>query len=231
MPASTPSCSSVATTPRFPTAGDGLSHYRTLAARGTPFVLVNGRHTDLPAPHVLCDEEAAARRSVELLVRLGHTRIGCVLGSTRFVPTRRFERGFRAALDTLGLDEPHGAIAHAPFTVEGGRAGTARLIEHDITAVICGNDLMALGAQLAARAHPEVAAEFSVIGYDGTDFTGFTDPPLTTHRQPFEDMSQLIADAALAEIGGSSRFRDRYLFEADLLLRQSTHSLHTPVPR
>ena len=89
--------------------------------------------------------------------------------------------------------------------------------------MIAGNDLMALGAVQAARVRS--GPPVSVIGYDGTDMTQLTDPPLTTLRQPFEDMAQLIVEAVLAESAGDPRFRDHSVFEPQLVARATTHSV------
>lgn len=201
--------------------GADLAHYRRLHAAGTPFVLVNGAATDLDVPHVRCDEGAGARQAVAHLIKLGHTRIGCLLGPARYIPTHRFIAGYRATMASHGLAEPPGAIVETAFTLEGGRAGATRLLDNGITAMIAGNDLMALGAVLASRSRDD--APVSVVGYDGTDMTQVTDPPLTTLRQPFEDMAQLIVDAILSEIDGSSHFRDHYVFEPQLIARGTTH--------
>ena len=98
-----------------------LSHYEELSVSGMPMVFVNGHRTNLPVPHVLCDEEAGARMAVTYLAQLGHTRIGCVLGSDRYVPTRRFVSGYRRALFDAALIEPEGGIIDGAFTLEGGR--------------------------------------------------------------------------------------------------------------
>ncbi len=205
--------------------GGDLGHYRRLHADGTPFVFVNGTATDLPVPHVRCDECAGARKAVSHLIQLGHTRIGCLLGSSRYIPTVRFVDGYRETMAAHGLTEPADAIAEVPFTLEGGRAGATRLIDQGITAMIAGNDLMALGAILAGRAR---GIEISVVGYDGTDMTMFTDPPLTTLRQPFEDMAQLVGEAIVSEIEGNERFRDHFVFEPQLLARNTTQALVAP---
>lgn len=200
-----------------------LSHYERLHDAGVPIVLVNGIATDLDVPHVRCDEEAGARQAVSHLIKLGHTRIGLLLGSRRYIPTLRFIDGYRDTMEQHGLDEPADAIVETAFTLEGGRAGATRLLDNGITAMVAGNDLMALGAVLASRVRNEPPV--SVIGYDGTDMTQLTDPPLTTLRQPFEDMAQLIVDAVLDEVDGVRRLRDHYVFEPQLVERATTHSM------
>jgi alanine racemase len=201
----------------------GLELYQELLDEGMPFVLVNGRATTLETPQVYCDEGAGARQAVAHLVELGHQRIGCLLGTERFVPTHRFVSGYRTAMAAAALQEPDDAIVETLFTLEGGRAGATRLLQRGITGIIAGNDLMALGSiHAATRAGLDVPAEVSVVGYDGTDLTALTNPPLTTLRQPFEDMAQLVVDALLSEIDGSRRFRDLYVFEPQLVARETT---------
>ncbi len=198
-----------------------LQLYRDLVDREIPIVLVNGGETALPVPHVWSDEGIAAQRGVEHLSALGHTRIGCVLGSRRYRPTHRFIEGYERAMGALGLELI--PIVETAFTLEGGRAGARRLLSDDVTGLICANDLMAMGAVAAARTSGRsVPADVSVIGYDGTDSFATTDPPLTTLRQPFADMGDMVAEALRSEIIGARRFRDHYVFAPELVARAST---------
>lgn len=194
------------------------SHYDRLVTDGTPVVLVNGRDTGIDVPHVRCDEEIGARKAVEHLIGLGHTEIGCVVGPALYVPTRRLVSGYRDTLAERHLSEPPGAVAEVPFTLEGGRAGAIRLLETGLTAVIASNDLMALGAISASRS---LDRDLAVVGYDGTEFTALSNPPLTTLRQPFEEMTRMITDAVIDEIHGGHHFRDQFVFEPDLVVRES----------
>jgi DNA-binding LacI/PurR family transcriptional regulator len=204
------------------------SHYERLVADDRPMVFVNGAATGIDRPHIWCDEAAGARQAVSHLLALGHTQIGCLLGPPKYVATQRFITGYRSVMADAGLPEPADAIVDATFTLEGGRAGAARLIDRGITAMIAGNDLMALGAVLATKSDSS-SGRIAVIGYDGTSLTAFTDPPLTTLRQPFEDMAQLIADAILSEIDMSNRFRDNFVFEPQLVVRDSARSFGKPM--
>lgn len=200
-----------------------LDNYRRLLEHDRSIVLVNGRVTDLPAPHIRCDESVGAIKATRHLIQLGHRRIGCLLGSNRYVPTSRFLSGYRRAMAQSGLAEPDGSVVESVFTLEGGRAGGTRLIENGITGVIAGNDLMALGAIHAAQTSGlRIPHEMSVVGYDGTELTALTSPSLTTLRQPFEDMARLISDAVINEMAGGRRFRDHYVFEPELMARGST---------
>ncbi len=203
-----------------------LANYNRLVDAGIPVAFLNGIDTGLPAPHIWCDEGVGARKAIDHLVSLGHSRIGCVLGPSRYIPTTRFIAGYHEAMAAHGLTADDDAIVAAPFTLEGGRAGATRLIRRGITAVITGNDLMALGA-LAAAKTAGVESTFSAVGYDGTDFSSLTSPALTTLRQPFQEMADLLVDTLTDQIENVSPAHEAYVFEPDLVVRNSTHALVT----
>ena len=97
------------------------------------------------------------------------------------------------------------------------------LIATGHTAIICGSDLMALGAIRAARARGlDVPADISVVGYDDSPLIAFTDPPLTTVRQPVQAMGHAAVSALVAEINGVRGTRTELLFHPELIVRGST---------
>ena len=129
--------------------------YRTLLDRGLPVVFVNGYVAGVPAPFVSADDRVAMDIAVAHLAALGHRRVGLAIGPSRFMPSARKHEGFVAALGThLGLSatEARSWIAETIFSVEGGAAATEQLLEQGATAVVCGSDMMAIGAIRAARA-------------------------------------------------------------------------------
>lgn len=208
---------------RHAETGGDHTVYKELLANEIPFVLVNGADSGLPVPHIWADESIAAERAVAHLITLGHTKIGCVLGTTRFVPTNRFITGYERAMAAAGLEVPKAAIMHTSFTFEGGLASGRSLVSREFTGLICGNDLMALGAVTAARRlHRSVPGDVSIVGYDGTPTSSISDPPLTTVRQPYEAMGQMISDALISEIDQSHQFRQNLVFDPVLVVRSST---------
>jgi DNA-binding LacI/PurR family transcriptional regulator len=158
------------------------------------------------------------------LVQLGHTRIGLAIGPDRFVPVIRKIAGFRASMHTLlGRDDVEELIERTMFSVEGGDTAGARLLEKGCTAVVCGSDLMALGAIRAVRrAGLRVPEDFSVVGYDDSPLIAFTDPPLTTVRQSVQPMAEAAVRALLDEIRGEPTPRAEYVFRPELVVRAST---------
>jgi DNA-binding LacI/PurR family transcriptional regulator len=123
----------------------------------------------------------------------------------------------------LGRDDVEELIERTLFSVEGGDTAGARLIEKGCTAVVCGSDLMALGAIRAARRTGlRVPDDFSVVGYDDSPLIPFTDPPLTTVRQSVAAMSEAAVRALLDEIAGEGAARGEFVFRPELVVRSST---------
>ncbi len=204
-----------------------LSTYQKLVANDVPFVLVNGADTSLDVPHIWADEAIAAERATAHLISLGHTRIGCILGTGQYVPTARFVSGYERAMDQAGIDRPASAVTNTSFTYEGGLASGRTLVERGFTGLICGNDLMALGAVAAVRRlHRHVPDDVSIVGYDGTLTSSISDPPLTTLRQPYEAMGKMIVNALVSEIDRGRHLRQQMVFDPVLVVRASTG----PVP-
>ncbi|MCZ7413978.1 MULTISPECIES: LacI family DNA-binding transcriptional regulator [unclassified Streptomyces] len=196
--------------------------YTRLAGRGVPFVLINGYNERVSAPFVSPDDDAAARMAVRHLTDLGHRRIGLAVGPTRFVPSLRKTEGFTAAVAEAG-PAVEGRVEHTLFTVEGGQAAAGALLDAGCTGIVCGSDPMALGAVRAARGRGlDVPRDVSVIGYDDSELIAFTDPPLTTVRQPVRAMAHAAVQSLLEEIGGSPVPRTEFVFQPELVVRSST---------
>ncbi|KRE52985.1 LacI family DNA-binding transcriptional regulator [Phycicoccus sp. Soil748] len=198
--------------------------YTNLRERGVPIVLVNGYHEGIDAPFISNDDVASMDLALTHLVQLGHARIGLAIGPDRYVPVIRKIAGFRASMrNLLGRDDVDDLIERTMFSVEGGDTAGARLLEKGCTAVVCGSDLMALGAIRAVRrAGLRVPDDFSVVGYDDSPLIAFTDPPLTTVRQSVQAMSEAAVHALLDEIAGEAAPRAEYVFRPELVVRAST---------
>lgn len=231
-----------------------MQRYERLRGQGVPFVLVGGYSDKVRAPFVSPDDRAAMRLAVTHLAALGHRRIGLALGPERFVPVQRKIEGFlRAMREQLGPAEdgagggsdhragrgtedgsgstskpepPEEFVQHSLFTLEGGQAAASALLDRGCTAVVCASDMMALGAVRAVRQRGlEVPHDVSVIGFDDSPLIAFTDPPLTTIRQPVPAMGQAAVRALLEEIGGTPAPHSEFVFLPELVVRSSTASV------
>ncbi|WP_149202819.1 LacI family DNA-binding transcriptional regulator [Actinotalea subterranea] len=198
--------------------------YHRLISRGLPVVLVNGYAEGVDAPTVSTDDAVAIDLSLRHLRSLGHREIGLAIGPDRYIPARRKVAAFSEGLRRQTPDiDPAEHIVTTLFTVEGGQAAGGELIDSGHTAIICGSDLMALGAIRAARARGlRVPEDISVLGYDDSPLIAFTDPPLTTVRQPVSGMGKAAVSALLSEVSGARVPRTELLFHPELIVRGST---------
>lgn len=147
---------------------------------GLPAVGVNAA-ASFPLPAVRQDHEEGIESLVEHLVELGHRHIALIGGPARFLHSTERERSWRAALHRRGIDP--GQVMDGGFTYLGGAQAAAALMEGERrpTAIVCANDLSAMGA-IAELTHRglTVPGDVSVAGYDGIQLGEFLRPALTT---------------------------------------------------
>jgi LacI family xylobiose transport system transcriptional regulator len=192
-----------------------------LAARGIPFVIVDPAGEPAPdVPSVGATNWNGGLVATRHLVELGHTRIGMIGGPPGILCSRARVDGYRAALETAGLDVDPELIRWGDFHVEAGfEQGLALLDLPDRpTAIFAGSDLQAFGVYEAARQFAvRVPSALSVVGFDDLPMARWLGPPLTTVRQPLTEMAATAARLVLGQ--GSDR---RVELATSLVVRQST---------
>ncbi|MCJ1704074.1 MULTISPECIES: substrate-binding domain-containing protein [unclassified Rathayibacter] len=178
-------------------------------AIGVPFVTLGaaGRGAD---PRLLVDQAAGARLAAEHLLALGHTRIAHLAGPQHWVEAHARLDGFTARMAEAGLEPA--AVIGGDWTAESGYRAGLRLLDEvaDLTAVVAGNDQMALGL-LHACADRGVRApeDLSVVGFDDVPEAAHYRPPLTTIRQDFAEVGRRTIGVVLAELRGEPAAVDR----------------------
>jgi len=196
-------------------------HYRLLHSRGIPVVLINAAIDNLDFPCVATDDGVAAGQAFRHLESLGHERIGLLVGPEDHMPSRRKLASFTEHVERAGLTVA--PVEHALFSLEGGQAATTRMLRHRITGIICGSDVLALGAIRAVRrAGLSVPGDVSVVGYDDSGWLNCTDPPLTTVRQPIESMGRAAVALLVNQMESISVYPEELMFEPELVVRGST---------
>jgi DNA-binding LacI/PurR family transcriptional regulator len=196
-------------------------HYRLLRTRGIPAVLINAAIDNLGFPCVATDDASAASQAFGHLAALGHERIGLVLGPEDHMPSRRKLAAFTSEAERAGIGVA--PVEHALFSLEGGQAATTRMLRAGVTGVICGSDVLALGAIRAARrAGLTVPGDVSVVGFDDSGWLNCTDPPLTTVRQPIESMGKAAVALLVNQMETVVAHPEELLFEPELVVRGST---------
>lgn len=233
---------------RFLTLGvDGLVYVPT--AQGSQALLTLIAETKMPVlvfdrrvangnfDFVSVDSTVGTFRAIDHLIKFGHKKIGYLKGLENTFPAQERFDSFIDAMTRHGLAVNHRWIFRGDFTLKSGVAAAAKLLQlksHDRpTAVLTANDCGAIGLmRRLQQAGWELPAELSVVGFDNIQWSGWTNPPLTTIAQPLKPMVKQASDALLARIAGSRKPRRRPLavnsnsVEPTLLVRASVSKPH-----
>jgi len=189
------------------------SHVPTVACGG-----VLGRSEDVPSVEV--DEIGSARIMTRHLLDRGYKRIATITGPAD-TPGGRFRLvGFQEELGDLFDPD---LVEHGDYTTESGAVAMQRLLDRapDIDAVFAASDLMAAGAMTTLRRNGKrVPDDVAVAGFDDSGLAATLEPPLTTMRQPFDQVSDNMVDLLLRVIDGQAP--ESVVLPTTLVVRAST---------
>ncbi|MFC9947588.1 LacI family DNA-binding transcriptional regulator [Streptomyces pratensis] len=193
-----------------------------LTDAGLPAVLYARPHRPARISYVDLAHRDGARLAAEHLLARGCRRIVTISGPLDVPAGQERLAGFQEALAQYGPPGP--PVAEGQFTQESGEAAMERLLaEHpDLDGVFAGNDLMATGACHVLREHGRrVPEDVAVIGFDDSSAASACRPPLTTVRQPVEDMAAEMAGLLLDRLAVPDRPVTSVIFEPVLVVRDS----------
>jgi DNA-binding LacI/PurR family transcriptional regulator len=202
----------------------GALYVPLLSEMKVPIVLVNNQHPGEFVHSVMIENVQGSREATNHLIRLGHRRIaylGDRLGHQS--DTERFS-GYRQALDQAALPFFPELVAHGDGKSEAAIAVTESLmtLKNPPTAIFCYNDMTALGVLRALHARKlHVPGDVSVVGFDDLFIASYTDPPLTTVRQPRRRMGLLAMECLLQLMQGQYPSQ-AITVAAELVVRESS---------
>lgn len=204
---------------------NGKSEWASFTNRRFGVVSLERRTRESSTSWVSLNNVAGARLAVTHLLERGHRRIAFVNGPLRVSWCAERHRGVREGLEGFGLD-PDDALVELTVedltVVEGSEvAERLMLIDPKVSAVMCANDLLALGVNLGLRRSGlSIPRDIALVGYDDVDFAAALAPPLTTVRQPAFDVGRAAATLLLK---GGSRSRGEHVeFMPELVVRDSS---------
>jgi DNA-binding LacI/PurR family transcriptional regulator len=178
-------------------------------------------------PWVWLDDRKAASQATGYLLSLGHqtVRYLAIPSSTR---TSQRQAGWRQALEEAGASVP--APLQCGWTPRSGyQAGQVLAADPEVTAVLCGNDDLALGAMRAMhKAGRAIPGDVSVVGFDDTPVAEFLTPPLTTVRLDFAELGRASFALLLALLEQKDALPRTRRPEPELIIRESAGP---PLPR
>ena len=200
---------------------------RTIAGlqeESVPFVLINGRVDDLEVSFVDVDNRAGSFLAVQYLYDLGHRRIGIITGNLLVVNARHRLEGYLDCLSKHGIAESGKWIYEGNWSEESGYAGFSHLLklEDPPSAIVCSNDLMAIGAmRAAADMGVEIPEIVSIVGYDDIRLSSFVNPRLTTIHQPIDLVGKTAVQVLLRSLSGQQSNPQQVVLQPELVVRKS----------
>ena len=174
------------------------------------------------------DYEAGVTQAMDHLVSLKHTRIAFISGPMALNSAKLRAEAFTRALKKNGLPEGAGMMQEGDHRVDGGHEAMKKLLALEVrpTALLCSNDLTAIGAMGAIyEAGLRIPEDISIVGFDDIELSAYTQPALTTMHVP---RSELAATAFRAlhrereEVPGRLASRLEHVIQPRLLVRKST---------
>ncbi len=199
--------------------------YALLERRGIRYASTYVHHPMSSRPTIGFDNRLAMHKVVGYLHDLGHRSFAMIAGIAEG-NDRASERiaGTREALASKGLRLEPSRLLEQRYAMSEGRQALRQLMAHadSPTAVVCGNDVLALGALLEATAlGHRVPEDLSITGFDDLELAKEIPPGLTTVHAPLEEMGRQTA-AYLSESGPAGDRIPHIELPADLVVRGST---------
>jgi LacI family transcriptional regulator len=193
-----------------------------------PFVLI-GLPTNDEGVSVDVDNTHAARVAVEHLISLGYQRIATITGKRNMSASRRRLEGYYNALHASGRDIDPDLIVDGNFLESSGYASMTTLLQRNVDAVFCANDSMAAGAVRAIYKHGlRVPDDVAVVGFDDLPLAIMVEPPLTTVRQPVQQLGGMAAEALINLLEGKLSTPYRAVLPTELVIRGTCGALRQP---
>src|SRR5690606_8001724 len=209
----------------FVAAGMSAEHIRMLQDKRMPVVVVDRDSPGVMVDSVQIDNAAGGWLATNHLIELGHTRIVCIAGPSDVTPSGERVDGYRRALREAGLPVHAEDIVRGDFHPAGGYRIAEELLARDKrpTAIFACNDLMAIGALSAAKAMGfRVPEDVSVVGFDDIYLAAYSNPPLTTVRQPKYEMGRLATKLLLERMQDPDLPPRTPLLDTELVVRASS---------
>lgn len=193
---------------------------------GLPFVLVNGHSDDPRVSSVDIDHVGPMKALVGQVIEQGHRKIAFLPGRSQSRSARMRHEGYRQALEAAGIEYDPDLVVPGYYSAESGYKRVQQILGFPAnerpTALCCGSDQIAFGALRALQeAGLRVPEDMSVTGFDDVVEAAAQNPPLTTIRQPLEEMGCHAAQSLLATIEAGAPLGQKEVLPTEVVPRRS----------
>lgn len=193
-----------------------------LAGRNIAAVYLDLGRVDRSISNIVLDYEHGIAEALEHLTGLGHRRIAYIGGPVHLHSAQQRKKAFLESAVQMGIEAP--VCVDADFTVKGGYYACSKLLTGvRPTAIICGNDLTAIGVLHSAYdGGLRVPDDLSIVGFDDILIAEFTQPSLTTVFVPRIEIGRVAFQALWSMMSDPAQTGREYHVGTHLVARQST---------
>lgn len=207
-----------------PSTEQDSRHVASLVRQGVPLVTTAYHLPGEQLTVVDVDNVQGGLQATRHLVSRGHRRIGMITGPADWKSVKDRSEGYRQALEAADIPFDPRCVVHADWSYEGGYLAMQQLLLQapDLTALFAQNDCMAIGAMRALReAGRRIPEDVAVVGFDDIPAAAYCYPPLTTMRQPMQEVGRVATRLLLELIQDPATERKEVLLNAELVHRSS----------
>jgi DNA-binding LacI/PurR family transcriptional regulator len=201
---------------------------KAVAARGVPVVVGGRPPRGSMVSYVDVDNAQGARSAIEHLIAGGRRRIATIAGPQDMPAGEDRLSGYHDALDAAGMARDAKLVSDGDFTQQGGAEATRRLLaaRPDLDAIFVASDLMATGAiQVLRAAGRRIPDDVALVGFDDSAITETTDPPLTSVRQPIEEMGREMVRLLVEHLAEPGSVPRTVILATQLVRRRSSEGV------
>ena len=201
-----------------------IQEYRNLIdSLHIPFIFVDRYEPSLSCSSIMLNQKKGLYLATKHLLELGHEKTACVIGPMNLNTTKERLEGYALAYREANIPIPADYFFEGDFSFHSGSAAVEKFIRLGFTAILAFNDMMAYGIYKKLKElNIRIPEDISVVGFDDLFFSELSDPPLTTIRQPANEIGMTAAIKAIEEAEQENPSKQNIFFEPLLVVREST---------
>ncbi len=199
-------------------------HYQELQKLKLPVCFITSYYPGIEVPCVMTDLSDGSYQLTKYLLKNGHRNIAYLVGNLSVPVSNLRVEGYISAYREEALPCQPDWIVTTKVTLQGGYSATEQLLEKfQPDAIITANDFMAMGVLKSLKEHQiQVPKEISVAGYDDLIYSSMLETPLTTVRQPLEQICQRTVSLFLNQLTSLETVTEKILLKPTLVIRTSS---------